>query len=68
MRRVLKLFVIPETPPGAPPEPRESLEVEATGEDALRAAAHAAIEALGLRVRAVSFTESGLVGYAEELS
>jgi hypothetical protein len=68
MRRTLKLFVIPAAPPGAPPEPKESLDVEASGEDGLRAAAHAAIEALGLRVRAVSFTESGLVGYAEELS
>jgi hypothetical protein len=68
MRRVLKLFVIPVAPPGAPPEPHTSLEVEASNEDGLRAAAHTAIEALGLRVRAVSFTESGLVGYAEEVS
>jgi hypothetical protein len=68
MRRVLKLFVVPAAPLGAQPEPHTSLEVEASTEDGLRAAAHTAIEALGVRVRAVSFTESGLVGYAEELS
>jgi hypothetical protein len=68
MRRTLKLFVIPAAPPGASPEPRDSLEIEARTEDGLRAAAHFAIEALGLRVREVSFTESGLVGYAEEVS
>lgn len=68
MRRTLKLFVIPAgKPAGAPPEPEPGpdAELEAAREDALLAAAHEAIAKRGLRARAVSFTPTGLVAYAE---
>ena len=65
MRRTLKLFVIPAGKPAAPPEPRPDLELEAASDDALLGAAHEAIAKRGLRARAVSFTPTGLVAYAE---
>jgi hypothetical protein len=50
---------------GAPPEPGPDVELEAASDDALLAAAHEAIANRGLRARAVSFTPTGLVAYAE---
>lgn len=67
MRRTLKLFVIPSgKPAGSPPEPRPDVELEAASDDALLAAAHAELATRGLRARAVSFTPTGLVAYAED--
>ncbi len=66
MRRTLKLFVIPEgRPAGTPPEPGPELELEASSEDGLLAAARAAIAERGQRARALSFTPKGLVAYVE---
>jgi hypothetical protein len=66
MRRTLKLFVIPAgKSAGAPPEPGPDVELEAASDDALLTAAHEAIAKRGLRARAVSFTPTGLVAYAE---
>lgn len=66
MRRILKIFVIPaDEPAGSPPEPGPEVELEAASEDGLLAAAHEAIAKRGQRVRAVSFTPTGLVAYAE---
>jgi hypothetical protein len=66
MRRTLKLFVIPAgKPAGSPPEPGPDVELEASSDDAFLAAAHEAIAERGMRARAVSFTPTGLVAYAE---
>ena len=66
MRRTLKIFVIPPgKPAGAPPEPGPDVELEAPSEDALLAAAHEVLAKRGQRARAVSFTPTGLVAYAE---
>lgn len=66
MRRTLKLFVIPTgKPAGTPPEPGPDVVLEAGSDDGLLAAAHEAIAKRGLRARAVSFTPTGLVAYAE---
>jgi hypothetical protein len=66
MRRILKTFVIPAgKPAGAPPEPGPDVELEAPTEDGLLAAAYEALAKRGQRVRAVSFTPTGLVAYAE---
>lgn len=66
MRRTFKLFVIPAgKPAGAAPEPGPDVELEAVSADALLAAAQEAIAKRGLRARAVSFTPTGLVAYAE---
>jgi hypothetical protein len=66
MRRTLKIFVIPAgKPAGTPPEPGPDVELEAPTEDALLAAAHEALAKRGQRARAVSFTPTGLVAYAE---
>lgn len=66
MRRILKTFVIPDgKPAGTPPEPGPDVELEAASDDALLAAAHDAVAKRGLRARAVSFTPTGLVAYAE---
>ncbi len=66
MRRTLKAFIIPVgKPAGTPPEPGPDVELEAPTEDALLAAAREAIAKRGQRARAVSFTPTGLVAYAE---
>lgn len=66
MRRTLKLFVIAAgKPAGSPPEPGPGVELEAASDDAFLAAAHEAITKRGMRARAVSFTPTGLVAYAE---
>jgi hypothetical protein len=66
MRRTLTLFVIPVgKPAGALPEPGPDVALEAASDDALLAAAHEEIAKRGLRARAVSFTPTGLVAYAE---
>jgi len=66
MRRTLKIFVIPAgKPPGTPPEPGPEVELEARTEDELLAAAHDLLAKRGQRARAVSFTPTGLVAYAE---
>ena len=55
----------PASPLGTPPEPGPDVELEAASEDGLLAAAHEAIAKRGQRARAVSFTPTGLVAYAE---
>ena len=66
MRRTIKLFVIPAgRPPGTPPEPGPEVELEARTEDGLLAAEHDHLAKRGQRPRAVSFTPTGLVAYAE---
>ena len=50
---------------GAGPGPGPEVELGAASDDALLAAAHEAIAKRGLRARAVSFTPTGLVAYAE---
>ncbi len=66
MRRTLKIFVIPAgKPPGTPPEAGPEVELEARTEDGLLAAAHDHLTKRGQRARAVSFTPTGLVAYAE---
>ncbi len=66
MRRTLRTFVIPAgKPAGTPSGPGPEIELEAHTEDGLLAAAHDALAARGQRVRAVSFTPTGLVAYAE---
>lgn len=68
MRRVLKIFVVPAGTAGASPTPDDDVELEAATEDALLRAAHGALAVRGLRVRAVSFTPTGLVAYGEPRS
>lgn len=65
LRRTLKIFVIPADKPAGPPEPGPEIELEAPTEDALLTAAHEAIGKRGQRARAVSFTPTGLLAYAE---
>jgi hypothetical protein len=68
MRRTLKLFVISAgKPPGARPKPGPELEVEASSHDGLLCAAREAIAERSERIRAVSFTSTGLVAYVEAL-
>ena len=66
MRRILKIFVIPSgKPTGTPPEPGPDIELEAASEDGLLLAAHEELARRGQRARALSFTPTGLVAYAE---
>lgn len=66
MRRTLKLFVIPAgKPPGTPPVPGPELELSATTDDGLLSAARESIAQRSERVRALSFTPTGLVAYVE---
>lgn len=69
MRRTLKIFVITAgKPPSTPPEPGPEIELEAPNEDALLGVAHEVLAKRGQRARAVSFTPTGLVAYAEAVS
>ena len=69
MRRILKTFVIPVgASAGTCPTPGPDVELEASTEDVLLAAAHEAITKQGKRARAVSFTPTGLVAYVEAVS
>lgn len=67
MKRRVQVFVIraADRPIGVP-HPADEREVEATTTDGIRAAARSELEADGYRVRALSFTEDGLVAYVEE--
>jgi len=67
MKRRVQVFVIKaaDGPNGMPP-PGDAREVEADTTDGLREAARADLEREGYRVRALSFTEDGLVAYVEE--
>ncbi len=47
------------------PEPALTLDISAATMDGLREAATAALEARGMKVRAISFGPKGLVAYAE---
>jgi len=68
LRRTLTTFVIPAgKPAGTPPEPGPDVEIEAASDDGFLAAAHAALAKRGQRARAVSFTPTGLVAYAESV-
>lgn len=69
LRRTLQPHVLrPGAPPSSPPERGEPFQVEAIGFDGLRARAHAELARRGYRVRAVSFTPTGLVAYVEAAS
>ena len=64
----MRVFVLPQGAPlGSPPTPGPELEVEAPSDDALYGEAAVALAVRGLRPRAVSFTPTGLVAYAEPL-
>lgn len=68
MRRTMRVFVLPAGATlGSPPTPGPELEVEAPTDDAFYGAAAVALAGRGLRPRAVSFTPTGLVAYAEAL-
>ena len=67
MKRRVQVFVIKAADgPNGMPHPEGEREVEAPTTDALRRTARAALEREGFRVRALSFTEEGLVAYVEE--
>jgi hypothetical protein len=69
MRRTLQLYVLhPSASLGAPPERGEPCDVEASGLDGLRGRARDELARRGDRVRAVSFTPTGLVAYVEAAS
>ena len=66
MQRTVRVFVIPAgAGPATPPTPGPELVVEAASEDGLREAAHRELGSRYTRVRALSFTPSGLVAYVE---
>jgi hypothetical protein len=66
VQRTVRVFVIPAgAGPATPPAPVPELEVEAATEDALREAARSELARRYARVRAVSFTPTGLVAYVE---
>ena len=65
MRRNVKVFVIAKGNPGSQPEPDQDIEVEAPNEDGLLTAAKDTLEKRNQHVRAISFTPTGLVAYAE---
>jgi hypothetical protein len=62
MQATVKVFTVV---PGAAPQPAAPLVVEAKTHDGLREAARAALAAQGHRIRALSFTATGLVAYVE---
>ena len=67
MKRRVQVFVIRAADgPNGMPHPSGEREVEAPTTDGLRRAARADLEVEGFRVRALSFTEEGLVAYVEE--
>jgi hypothetical protein len=69
MRRTLQLHVLrPATHLSPPPERGEAFEVEAPGLDELRERVKGELARRGYRVRAVSFTPTGLVAYVEAAS
>ena len=66
MRLKLTIFILPSgAAANASPKPEGEIELDAPNEDALLKAAHGALAVRGLRVRTVSFTPTGLVGYGE---
>ncbi|MCA9609492.1 MAG: hypothetical protein KC619_28025 [Myxococcales bacterium] len=67
MKRRVEVFVIRASDgPNGMPQPGGDREVEAPTTDALRVDARSVLEEEGYRVRALSFTEDGLVAYVEE--
>ncbi len=67
MKRRMEVFVVRAADgPNGMPHPMGEREVEASTTDRLRATARAELGEEGLRVRAISFTEDGLVAYVEE--
>jgi hypothetical protein len=69
MQRTARPFVLRTGPVlGTLLEKSESFDVEASGLDGLRARTHAELAQRGHRVRAVSFTPTGLVAYVEAAS
>lgn len=62
MQATVKVFTVV---PGAAPQPGTPLVVEAKTHDGLRDEARAQLAAKGYRVRALSFTATGLVAYVE---
>lgn len=67
MKGRVEVFVITAANgPNGMPQPGGEREVEASTTDALRSVARAVLEEEGYRVRALSFTEDGLVAYVEE--
>lgn len=68
MKQTLKVFLIPkDRVPAGPPEAARELEIEAADLDGLREAALAEMSQEGYRVRALSFSPTGLIAYVEEV-
>lgn len=66
MERKLQVFVIPAGAAAAtPPLPGPEFVVQATNEDGLRESARRELGGRYARIRAISFTPSGLVAYVE---
>ena len=67
MKRTVRVFSIPkDRVPGGPPDTAREMVVEADSLDGLLAAARAKLTEEGRRIRALSFTSTGLVAYVEE--
>jgi hypothetical protein len=62
----VRLFIIPASPPGAPPQPGRTFSVDLPFHDGILEAVRERIVADGFRVRSVSFGPAGVVAYAEE--
>ena len=66
VRAKVEMFVCSQSgSPGAAPEPAPAIEVEAPDREHLFVKAAEAIEERGLRVRALNFTQTGLLAYVE---
>jgi hypothetical protein len=62
----LRVFIVPNSPAGAPLRQGAARVVSAPTLDAARAAARGQLEADGWRIRALSFAPDGLAAYVEE--
>ncbi|MCP4678725.1 MAG: hypothetical protein GY854_25090 [Deltaproteobacteria bacterium] len=67
-QKTVQVFVISRaSAPAGPPSPAGTIEIEATSKDGFLTAARSALEADGLRLRALSFSPTGMVAYVEEV-
>lgn len=68
MKRTLNIFGISKQRiPGGPAEAAREVKIEATSLDGLRKVAEAKLMSEGYRVRALSFSPTGLIAYVEEV-
>ena len=65
MQATVRVFRVVPGAPGSSPQLEADVVVEAKTHDGLREAARTALNAKGLRIRALSFTPTGLVAYLE---